>query len=44
MGDEINNINDDRHLEESISHNALKLYHKLTDESSFKEILTNIFQ
>lgn len=44
MGNEISILNKDSKLEEKISINAKLLYHKLTDESSFKSILTNIFK
>ncbi len=44
MGDEINNLNNDSELEKKISIESLKLFHKLTDESSFKNILEDIFK
>ena len=44
MGEEINNLNDDLELQANIAPEAKRLYHKLTDESSFTEILTSIFK
>lgn len=44
MGSEINNLNSDDKLVENISVNAKKLYHQLTDESSFEKVLNKIFQ
>lgn len=44
MGNEINNLNNDVLLQESISRKAKELYHELTDESSFEKTLTTIFQ
>jgi glycosyltransferase involved in cell wall biosynthesis len=43
MGREINNLNDDKLLESSISSKAKELYCELTDESSFAKILKTIF-
>ena len=43
MGDEINSLNNNAELERSISIEANRLYHTLTDESSFSKILTKIF-
>jgi len=43
MGEEINNLFDDPTLESGIAPEANKLYHQLTDESSFSRILTGIF-
>ena len=43
MGDEINNLNKNIDLENNISVESIKLYKKLTDESSFTPILQNIF-
>lgn len=44
MGKEINNLSKDEKLQENIARKAKELYHKLTDESSFEETLTKIFQ
>lgn len=44
MGDEINNLNADAELEAHIATGARRLFHQLTDASSFSNILTKIFQ
>jgi glycosyltransferase involved in cell wall biosynthesis len=44
MGQEINNLNKNPELVNSIGVQANKLYHELTDESSFTKILTSIFK
>ena len=43
MGDEINNLNHDTDLLAKISSEANNLYHKLTDEATFRPILKSIF-
>ena len=43
MGDEINNLNDDPILQASIGIEAKRLFHQLTDEDSFSDILKSIF-
>lgn len=43
MGMEINNLNQDPHLEKNISLKAKELYNQLTDEVSFEKILNTIF-
>jgi glycosyltransferase involved in cell wall biosynthesis len=43
MGQEINNLNNDKKLQKLISIESLKLYNRLTSEESFTKILKDIF-